>query len=97
LSRIESGNDISRATMSLGLAAFVETLPTFAKAGQQVDILGTDLTGATGVTFNGTEANFTVVSPTEIRTHVPTGATSGSVQVVTPNGTLSSNVSFDVK
>jgi|HubBroStandDraft_1064217.scaffolds.fasta_scaffold06163_4 uncharacterized repeat protein (TIGR03803 family) len=94
---VNIGNGGTVFSLSLGLAPFVETLPTFAKAGQQVDILGTDLTGATGVTFNGTEARFTVVSPTEIRTHVPTGATSGSVQVVTPNGTLSSNVSFDVK
>jgi hypothetical protein len=47
-------------------------------------------------TFNGTPATFTVVSASEITTTVPTGATSGTVQVVTSGGTLSSNVPFTV-
>jgi hypothetical protein len=37
-----------------------------------------------------------VVSATEITTKVPTGATSGTVVVTTPSGTLSSNVVFTV-
>jgi len=37
-----------------------------------------------------------VVSATEITTKVPTGATTGPVQVVTPGGTLTSNVAFTV-
>jgi len=37
-----------------------------------------------------------VVSSSEITTTVPAGATTGTVQVVTPNGTLSSNVPFRV-
>jgi uncharacterized protein (TIGR03437 family) len=59
-------------------------------------ILGTKLTGATSVTFNGTAAKFTVVSNSEITTTVPAGATTGEVKVVTPSGTLASNVSFQV-
>jgi uncharacterized protein (TIGR03437 family) len=62
--------------------------------GGLVKILGTDLTGATSVSFNGTAAVFAVVSPSLITTTVPAGATSGTVQVVTPSGTLSSNVPF---
>jgi uncharacterized protein (TIGR03437 family) len=61
-----------------------------------VEILGTDLTSATSVTFNGTAAAFTVKSKSEITTAVPTGATTGTVQVVTPGGTLSSNMPFRV-
>jgi uncharacterized protein (TIGR03437 family) len=61
-----------------------------------VKILGTNLTGSTSVTFNGTAATFTVKSSSEITTTVPAGATSGTVQVVTPGGTLSSNVTFTV-
>jgi uncharacterized protein (TIGR03437 family) len=76
------------------LGPFVETLPTFGKVGAAVKILGTNLTGATSVSFNGTAAVFEVVSSSEITTTVPTGATTGTVQVVTPNGTLSSNVPF---
>jgi uncharacterized protein (TIGR03437 family) len=81
----------------VGLGPFVATLPTSRKVGQRVAILGTDLTGATGVTFNGTSAAFTVVSGTEIATIVPNGATTGTVQVITPSGTLSSNVPFRVR
>jgi uncharacterized protein (TIGR03437 family) len=74
----------------------VETIHTFAKAGQRVDILGTDLIGATSVTFNGVPAKFTIARPSQIQATVPAGATSGTVQVVTPNGALSSNVPFRV-
>jgi hypothetical protein len=58
--------------------------------------LGTDLTGASSVTFNGTAAVFTVKSASEITTNVPVGATTGTVQVITPGGALSSNVPFRV-
>jgi uncharacterized protein (TIGR03437 family) len=75
----------------------VETLPAFGKMGTPVHILGTNLTGTTSVTFDGTPATFTVVSKTLIFTNVPAGATSGKVKVVTPSGTLSSNVPFRVK
>ena len=81
----------------VGLGPFVETLPTSGKVGGAVKILGTNLTGATSVSFNGTAAAFTVVSASEITTAVPAGATTGAVQVVTPSGTLSSNVPFRVQ
>jgi len=83
-------------SLSVGLGAFVETQTSSGKVGAAVKILGTDLTGATSVTFNGTVATFTVVSKSEITTTVPTGATTGRVQVVTPSGTLTSNVNFRV-
>lgn len=81
---------------NVGLGPFVVTVPTARKVGQKVIILGTNLTGATSVAFNGTAATFKVVSPTEITTTVPAGATTGTVQVVTPGGTLKSNVPFRV-
>jgi hypothetical protein len=80
-----------------GLGAFVETVPVSDPVGGAVTILGSSLTGSTSVTFNGVAATFTVVSPTEIKTTVPTGATTGKVQVVTPGGTLTSNVNFRVR
>jgi len=64
--------------------------------GEVVTILGYGLTGATSVTFNGIPAAFTVEASTVILTKVPAGATTGTVQVVTPDGTLSSNFSFEV-
>jgi uncharacterized repeat protein (TIGR03803 family) len=83
-------------SLSVGLGPFVKTNPTSGKVGKAVKILGTNLTGSTSVTFNGTAATFTVKSKSEITTTVPTGATTGTVQVVTPGGTLSSNVPFRV-
>jgi len=82
--------------LSTGLGPFVETQPTSGKVGAAVKILGTKLTGASSVTFNGTAAVFKVVSSSEITTTVPAGATSGTVKVVTPGGTLSSNVAFKI-
>src|ERR1039457_3490039 len=82
--------------LSVGLGPFVKIRPPYGKVGAAVKILGTDLTGATSVGFNGTAAVFEVVSSSEITTTVPAGASSGKIQVVTPSGTLSSNASFRV-
>jgi uncharacterized repeat protein (TIGR03803 family) len=82
--------------LNVGLGPFIKTLPTSGKVGAAVTILGTNLIGATGVSFNGTAATFTIVSASEISTKVPTGATNGKVTVTTPGGTLSSNVVFRV-
>jgi uncharacterized repeat protein (TIGR03803 family) len=84
-------------SLNVGLGQFVETLPTSGKVGATVKVLGSFLTGATSATFNGTPATFTINSKSEITTTVPTGATTGTVQVITPRlGTLSSNVPFTV-
>jgi uncharacterized protein (TIGR03437 family) len=64
--------------------------------GFNIRISGTNLTGATSVTFNGTPAPFSLGQPWGIATTVPAGAATGTVQVVTPGGTLSSNVPFRV-
>jgi uncharacterized repeat protein (TIGR03803 family) len=84
-------------SLSVGLGPFVETRPTSGKVGRVVEILGTNLTGAASVTFDGTAAVFTVVSPSLITATVPAGATSGKVHVVTPGGTLLSNIAFRVR
>jgi hypothetical protein len=84
-------------SVSVGLGPFVKTLPAPGKVATSVAILGTDLTGATSFSFNGIAAAFTVsATGTAISTTVPTGATTGTVQVITPSGTLSSNVPFRV-
>ena len=82
--------------LSMGLAPFVQTLPTSGKVGAQIKILGTDLTGATSVTFHGTAATFKVNGPKVIVATVPAGATTGKVRVKTPKGTFVSNVAFHV-
>ncbi len=84
-------------SLSTGLGPFVKSNPAFGRAGYVVSILGSDLTGATGVTFNGVPATFTVVSGTLIEATVPSGATTGTIKVTTPSGVLSSNVAFRVE
>jgi uncharacterized protein (TIGR03437 family) len=61
----------------------VETPRTYGTVRSAVEILGNDLTGATSVTFNGMPAAITFVSPSEISTTVPAGATTGKVAVTT--------------
>lgn len=63
-----------------------------------MQILGDNLTGTTAVTFNGVAATFTVLSDTFLVATVPTGATSGRVQVTIPsqNTPLTSNINFQV-
>jgi uncharacterized repeat protein (TIGR03803 family) len=82
--------------LSVGLSPFVKTQTASGKVGAEVKVLGTNLTGATIVSFHGTAAAFTVVSPSLITATVPAGATSGIVEVETPSGTLKSNAPFEV-
>jgi len=89
-------NDGTVFHLSVGLGPFVKTLPHTGKVGTTVKILGTSLTGATNVTFHGAAAIFTVVSPSEIETTVPAGASTGKIQVTTPGGTLFSGGPFVV-
>jgi hypothetical protein len=65
-----------------------DVTPGSGQVGDQVTISGTDLTGATVVTFNATAATaFNVDSNTSITATVPTGANTGKVCVTTPGGT----------
>jgi hypothetical protein len=83
-------------SFDVGMKAFVTELPASGKVAKAVGILGGGFTGTTGVNFNGTNATFSVVSNTYISTTVPTGATTGTINVVTPSGTLKSNLKFRV-
>ena len=74
--------------------------PIFAKSGQTVTLIGSNLNGATALTFSGvTQPTFTVnAAGTQLTAAVPyTGAmsaspdlTSGLIQVTTPGGTAAS-------
>jgi uncharacterized protein (TIGR03437 family) len=75
----------------------VETLPAAGKVGASIKIPGSDLTGATSVTFNGVAAAFIVHSKTLIEATVPAGASTGEVEVVVPPGALKSNTRFHVR
>jgi len=80
-----------------GLGPFIKTTLNHGVPGWTVQILGTGLTGSTSVTFNGvTAAGFKVLSDTYMTAIVPTGTSTGPIQVTTPGGTLSTNGNFIV-
>jgi len=84
-------------SLDMGLPPFITFVNKFGRIGAGVQILGQNLTGTTSVTFNGIPAtSFTVVSDTFMSAVVPAGATSGPVQAITPTGTLTSKVNFQV-
>jgi hypothetical protein len=61
-----------------------------------VTIKGTDLAGATKVTFNGTVATILFDKAGKIDAYVPAGATTGYIKVKTPSGTARSDSEFTV-
>ena len=83
-------------SLATGLTPFVETVPTSGSVRTPVTILGTNLKSTVSVSFNGTQAAFTVVSGSKITSTVPSGATSGKVTVTTGKGKLLTKVPFRV-
>jgi hypothetical protein len=99
LGSTSSGGENGAGTLysfGVGLGQFVDLDPTSGKAGTRVGIVGTDLTGATNVTFNGSPAKFIPKSKHLIIATVPGGATSGPVLVKFPGETISSKLPFIV-
>ena len=73
--------------------------PTYACSGSlpSVTITGTNFTGASAVTFNGSAASsFIVDNATQIRATIPAGATTGPIAVTTIGGTGTSSTNFTV-
>ena len=87
---------VSYAITAIGPPNFAQLLPKSGKVGSSVSIWGYNLLSATGVSFNGVPAEFTVES-TLINAIVPSGATTGPVEVTTPNGTAQSKAKFTVE
>jgi uncharacterized repeat protein (TIGR03803 family) len=94
----ESMNDQGTVwSLSMGLGPFVSFVRGTAAVGEVVDILGQGFNRTSGVSFNGTPASFTVENDTYLIATVPVGATTGPVTVITPSGSLTSNVPFRVR
>ena len=68
--------------------------PSTGRAGTSVTISGTNLGDATTVEFGSTPASFTANSGSELTTVVPDGASSGPVNVVGTNGSVTSAQTF---
>jgi hypothetical protein len=86
-------------TTGLATAPTVTSLsPATGPVGTSVTITGINLSGATGVSFNGVGASsFVVNSATSITAVVAVGTTDGTVRVFTPDGTATSSTSFVVR
>ena len=70
--------------------------PTSAPVGTSVQINGTNFSGASAVTFNGSSASFSVTSAMAIQATVPAGATTGPISVTTLGGTANTASNFTV-
>lgn len=72
--------------------------PSQGAIGSLITITGSHFTPTTSVRFSGIEANFTVVSDTQITTIVPVGTpTYSRITVITPSGYTSSSAYFRIK
>jgi hypothetical protein len=74
-----------------GLTSFS---PPSSPVATSVTLTGMNLDSTTNVTFNGTSASYTIISPTQITATVPAGATVGPIAVNTLGGTATSSSSF---
>ncbi len=83
-------------SLDIGAGPFIKLVSTFGRVGEIRNVLGQGFTGTTDVSFNGIPSVFTVVSDTYLTAVVPAGAVNGVVTVVTPTGTLTSDVPFQV-
>lgn len=82
-------------TVLVPTPAITSFAPTMARSGDVVTIIGENFTGTLHVGFGGaTTAQFTVVSPTQIRATVPVNASSGSISVVNGSGAASPRLGF---
>jgi hypothetical protein len=70
--------------------------PKSGPVGKVVTIKGANLSGAAKVTFNGKAATITSDTATKIKVKVPSGATTGKIQVTTPDGKVKSTTNFTV-
>jgi uncharacterized repeat protein (TIGR03803 family) len=84
-------------SLNMSLPAFVNSPLFSGKEGAKVLILGQHLTGASKVTFNGLSADFTVNSDTHLSATVPTGASTGYIEVTTGSGVVKSRKVFRVQ
>lgn len=99
-----TGNDLYIDHVQVRIYYTVVTPPTISgfsptsgcQSASGIVITGTNFTGATAVTFNGTTATYTVNSATQITATVPATATTGKIAVTTAGGTATSTGDFTV-
>ena len=87
----------SNFTVSYPAPAITSFTPTAGSIFIAVTITGTNLAYTTAVRFNGTAAEFEIISSTQLKATVPAGVTNGTISVTTAGGaTTTSAGSFSV-
>jgi hypothetical protein len=90
-----TGNDVTLTVYDP--ATVTSFTPTIGKSGTSVVITGSNFTNVSQVSFNGTvQPTYTVNSPTQITTTVPSGATTGTISITTIAGTATSSSSITI-
>jgi hypothetical protein len=90
-----NGNDVTLTVYDP--ATVTSFTPTIGKTGTPVVITGSNFTNVSQVSFNGTvQPTYTVNSPTQITTTVPSGATTGTISITTIAGTATSSSSITI-
>ena len=92
----DSGNHTIRKGAVVPAPAITGFSPASGPVGTVVTVSGSNCSGASGVSFGGAAASYTINTETSITATVPAGATSGAIRVVTPGGTATSDSSFTV-
>jgi hypothetical protein len=90
------GTTSSLTNFTVAAPTITSFTPASGPVGTSVKITGTNLTGATAVTFNNVTATFVVNSATQITATVPATATTGKIKVTTPGGSATSTADFVV-
>ncbi len=82
---------------AVGPPVITDIVPETGLAGAVVSIVGSDLSGATSVTFGGRAATFAVLNDSNIQATSPVPASAGTVDIVvtTPDGTSSDSAADD--
>lgn len=93
--RTTNGTYVSDASFFIA-PALTGFTPSSGVGGAEVTINGSNLTGATNVTFDGVAAAFTLVNSNRVTARVPAAATSGFIEVSTPGGVARSASAFNV-
>ncbi|MEW5675008.1 GEVED domain-containing protein [Flavobacterium enshiense] len=93
---VAGAQGVIRITPIYGTPTVTSFTPTSGCIGTSVTITGTNFSGASIVSFNGTNAIFTINTITQITATVPAGATTGTIAVTTPGGTGTSAGSFTI-
>ena len=103
-SRLESrsltigASDLRDVTITLAVKppAITGVNPSTARAGDRIEVMGSNLIGTQQVTVAGREATFTVVNAGLVRVDVPSDATTGPITVVTGGGSVTSATALTV-